>query len=174
MWFKHKIFYRCTAAVSVENSVDLFCNFCFHSKVIPPPEFEPHSKKIRGNKILEPVILQTVSPIRNANCSQISYENETQMTYTKFSKLAEEKEAEFQSLTIDEKEDLFWNSARMHENVTFYALDNPFSLFGDDCKFWNLSKFTNAESLIHQVSNLFIFVVFACDRNQCISVLSCH
>lgn len=129
----------------------------FLLKIVPPSEFEPHSKQISGRKVLNPVALQTIAPIRNTNCSRISYDNETSMTYANFSKLAMEKQSEFESLSIEEMENRFWNPARMHKNVAQYGLDNSFSLFGNECQLWNLSKFTNIESLIHQVSNLIHF-----------------
>lgn len=75
------------------------------------------------------------------------------MSYAEFSRIAKQKQADFESTTIVQMENHFWDSKRMQQNEVLYGIDNHFSLFGDGCKMWNLNKFTNKESLIHQVCN---------------------
>lgn len=69
-----------------------------------------------------------------------------------FSAMAHEKQKQFfgdNNPSIAEEEDLHW--AELWRESKIYAMNNPLSLFGDDCQVWNLDRFTSYESLIHYV-----------------------
>lgn len=124
----------------------------FNLLLIPRPEFKPHSKGIVGYKIIKPMIRQYMTPIRQTGPFVLHHDGESQMRYANFVKVAKERERRFGTLTVKQAEDKFWEHHREHNGV-----DLPLSLFDDDCEWWNLSKFTHAESLLHQISNLLLF-----------------
>lgn len=122
----------------------------FYLQIIPPPEFHPHSKRIAGNKLLKPIIQQYKSPIPRTKSFVLCHNGEHKMTYASFVKKARDREALFGALTMKEAENKFWSN----QHDAYYGIDLSISLFGDECQWWNLSKFTQAESLLHHVNRL--------------------
>lgn len=116
---------------------------------------KPRSKSINANRMLNAVKSISAHPIRDTNCVNLQYDDEPRMTYAEFSKLAKKTEAEFEGKTNEQMEDLFWDGLR--DNKMLYGMDNQFSLFPDDYTVWNLSKFTQKESLIHRVIIIYFF-----------------
>lgn len=114
-----------------------------------PREFNVKSKKISGNKKLRTVQTQSVIPIESSGCGHLLNGEDTVMTYAKFHKLAGKMEEEYQHMSENDLEDIFWQ--RNDKDETLYAMDIELSLFADDCKTVNLNKFTAKESLLHLV-----------------------
>lgn len=52
--------------------------------------------------------------------------------------------------TIEQIEELHWSELMKSEKK--YSIDNELSLFGTDCKVWNLDRFTIKESNIHGIT----------------------
>lgn len=71
------------------------------------------------------------------------------MNFKKFKANTARLEAVLNLKTMDEFEDAFWNSWEVAKIEQLYAIDNKGSLFSDNCKMWNLGKFSRNESLIH-------------------------
>lgn len=126
-------------------------------KVMPPYQIE--SKNIRRTTTLKTVILQSVSDRVLDNAGKIlayhlSFEEEKIMNYGTLLDIGMEYDAKNADLSIEEHEDVFWKNIAQRTNVPLYSIDNELSLFprsGTNENCWNLAKFTNQESLIHQV-----------------------
>lgn len=119
-------------------------------KVVPPYQIT-----------LKTVILQSVSDRVLDNAGNIlayhlSFEEQKTMNYGTLEDIGMEYDAKNADLSIEEHEDVFWKNIAQRTNVPLYSIDNELSLFPRSetnvlicC--WNLAKFTNQESLIHQV-----------------------
>lgn len=119
---------------------------------------KPRSKSIAANRVLNAVKSISADPIRNTNCANLRYDDEPKMTYAKLSNLAKKTEDKFEGKTIEQMEDLFWIG--LGKTEALYGMDNQFSLFLEDCTVWNLSQFTQNESLIHRVIMIYFFSTY--------------
>lgn len=122
---------------------------------------KPRSISIAANTVLNAVRSISADPIRNTKCVNLRYSDEPEMTYVEFSELAKKTEAKFERKTIEQMEDRFWIG--LGDTEALYAMDNEFSLFPDDCTVWNLSKFTQNESLIHRVIIIYFVSAYLVD-----------
>lgn len=96
------------------------------------------------------------------------------MTQREFKELAQEKLTEYfgnRIPTITEAEDRHW--LEICQTTKLYAMNNPLSLFGDDCHEWNLDRFTSHESLIHyekthhsQAVRILLILIFLINKNK--------
>lgn len=75
---------------------------------------------------------------------EVVFEKFEEMTYAKY--VAYAKKFILDGKSFEDIEDNFWD---MKPTTAKYAINNEISLFGDDVKLWNLSRFTNAESNLH-------------------------
>ncbi|XP_055312027.1 probable lysine-specific demethylase 4A [Sitodiplosis mosellana] len=111
------------------------------AKVIPPPEWEPKSKIIPGEFMLENVYSQRHDKLQHGGYEIINTKLDP-MTYSHYVQLATANECEI-------NEDKFWENVASKSSSNLYAIDNDISLFGDDVSLWNLSKLTKTHSNIH-------------------------
>lgn len=70
------------------------------------------------------------------------------MTFGEFGNNIKRETEEYNSETLARYEDEFWESLNSEEERP-YAIENDISLFAQQCKHWNLNRFTSKESLIH-------------------------
>ncbi|XP_055306843.1 lysine-specific demethylase 4D-like [Sitodiplosis mosellana] len=113
------------------------------AKVIPPKEWQAHSKLVDPDYILKTVVNQVGEDLSGGAFSVST--DSTQMTYSEFEEWAMFAEANLSGLTIEEIEDQHW--ANMHLERK-YAINNEISLFGD-VQVWNLDELTKNESNLH-------------------------
>lgn len=102
-----------------------------------------NTKTIDDCQILATCVTQIAEKL-SLGCFDISVGESRQMNYKEFKNLAESNTIEYKNL--QNAEDTFWNNIL---NDRVYAVNNAFSLFGDDTVVWNLDQFTRDDSFIH-------------------------
>lgn len=118
-------------------------DFFFNSQVDPPSEWSSNTKEINDDEILPTCVTQITEKL-SLGCFDVSVGESNQINYKEFKRLAEINTIEFAN--IENAEDTFWDNIR---NDRLYAVNNPFSLFGDETMVWNLDQFTRDDSCIH-------------------------
>lgn len=122
------------------------------AKIVPPPGFDPKSREINPTTVLKRVVKLSAESmsIKNDTAFELSYENGQTMKYEKFKRQALQNESKLHGLTEAEIEDRAWQQLEQGSLNALYAINNEFTLFNDQCRFGNLSKFSTRESIIHQ------------------------
>lgn len=90
----------------------------------------------------------------------LNVEKNRKMLHSTFKKLALKMQGGFEGKTFAELEDSHWQNLAQRTSkgcklIPLYAIDNEFSLYPEDCEFWNMNKFTGKESMIHEVCRFF-------------------
>lgn len=126
---------------------------------------------------LKTVICQKATEIvddASHSAYDLAFDQKEVYSYEDYAKIAREMEKRIGERTIEEHEDLHWQSlspkAALDDSVApLYAIDNEKSLFPRSCQIWNLKRFTHKESIIHRVRKyllLFFAIpicIFYCD-----------
>lgn len=126
------------------------------------------SKEVTENEMLLKIVEQmsTKIAIGQSAAYDLWYENYSKMKFSEYAKNANEAEQFLEGMTAKEREDEFWANMSKRANtaqpkfIPEYAIDNELSLFPDCYTYWNLSKFTGSESIIHMVCILQYFTTF--------------
>lgn len=121
-------------------------------KVIVPPQYNPHTQVINDCKKLKNVVRKQTNFLKTNDL--VGYEvyvqsEEKRFTFAKFRDNALAREFETCLLSTKEIEDTTWEMITSGKNLNLYAIDQDYSLFGDQCEYFNLNKFGPAESNIH-------------------------
>lgn len=145
-------------------------------KVIPPKVIK--SKLPRDAISLNRVISQKVK--KKENLFLLSFNEKQSMKLGDFKVRSTELFKDIENSSIAEKEDRFWqNMTERSENginsaTPMYAIDNDFTLFDNQTKHGNLSKFSYADSIIHPVSfHIFCDIVIFCAKIKvCVPIIA--
>lgn len=125
-------------------------------QIIPPKEFQFESLSVDPKTMINvqrqrfetiPFKLKTLLPAFELQLdSRI-----TKIKYSNFVKAATANDLKVEE-TADQIEDRFWeNVTNQGKNKVQYSVNNPITLFPAEHCYWNFSKFSECDSLIHGV-----------------------
>lgn len=140
-----------STVIQNNNENKLFCNF----QIIPPKEFQFESLNVDTKTMInvQRQGIQTI-PFKSKTLSRI-----TKTKYANFLKAAMANDLKIKE-TTDEIEDRFWaNLTNRGENAVQYSIHNPITLFPAEHRYWNISNFSEFDSLIHGVCILYDFII---------------
>lgn len=121
---------------------------------------EPLTKIVKQNST-------KISLGKSAVAYDLWYETFTKLKFDDYAKKANNVEKSLKGLSVKQREDAYWenmsnrNTKKMPKFVPDYAIDNDFSLFPESYTHWNLSKFTDLQSIIHMVCVSQCFITFS-------------
>lgn len=118
-------------------------------QIKPPKEWSVHSQNIPDGYILQEVYEQAGERMEHGGFN-IDVTKHDDMPASVFAAKTHESYQRYfggRKPTIEEAEDLYWSD--LCEKSKIYAMNNPLTLFGNECKEWNMDQFTAKDSLIH-------------------------
>lgn len=137
-------------------------------QIIPPIEWQPNSKNLDKEFILQTVVKQSAEELLGGAFNLLT--EHSQMNYGGFEEAAKAKEMELglPGMSIDEMENAHWLHICSPRD---YSIDNNISLFGN-VQIWNLDRLTKTESNIHSTQThhtLDVSMNFCIDRHTRVS-----
>lgn len=125
--------------------------------MIPPiGSTEDTTISLSKDYLLKKVVLQTATPLGHG--FNLSYDNKIKLSLGEFEENAKLKEENLRLQSPEEFEDAFW-STLLEKEPKMYAIENDDTLFSENTKLWNLSKFTRSDSNMHVEVNVdYIFL----------------
>lgn len=129
-------FYKRSFGFICDTIIDAF-NFFHFEQVIPPKEWQAHSKTIDSDYVLSTVVNQSANNLLLGGL-YLTTDHST-MPYGEFEAMAIQQGSELCEMSIDEIEEAHWAKICTKRK---YAISNNLSLFGDCVKLWNLNSFT--------------------------------
>ena len=135
----HKIFLKSIR----NNELFIYGILLFHQKVIPPKEWNAHSKFVDPDYHLKTVVTQVGEDLSGGAFSVTT--ESTEMTYSDFEKYAVAAEEDLSDMTFQQIEGQHWSNMHIERK---YAINNEISLFGN-VVLWNLDTLTSKEPNLH-------------------------